>query len=442
MGRKILFSPIGGTDPIRYKRDGSMLHICRHYQPDLVYLYLSHEMMEFHRKDNRYIDAVERLGEHLGHSFEIRLIERDDLVDVQKYDWFYREFREEIRRIEQEMEEEDELLVNMASGTPAMKSALMVMATLAEYRFKPIQVDSPKRGMNAELEDREAYSREEYFWLNQDNEEQAPNRCQEETCLNLMKMIKLDTIKKHIQAYNYPAALSIASEIRRDIPEKAYRWLQIAAARVKLDSGRVHKLSETLEETVYPVQMEKQQKIFEYALVLQLKVKRQEYADFIRGLTPLVVDLLEDIAEKECGIDLQDCCMVRKKENTLYWSKKKLQQQGLLEMLNEEYQAQGGFREGPVYSNAIAKIIVKKGRNQMMCSKVEEMVVIEHSVRNIAAHEIVSVTEEWIQKRTGKTVKGIFELVRQLVFYAGIKVENKAWDSYDQMNERIADCLR
>ena len=67
----------------------------------------------------------------------------------------------------------------------------------------------------------------------------------------------------------------------------------------------------------------------------------------------------------------------------------------------------------------------------MVCTKVEEMVEIEKSIRNIAAHEVVSVTEEWIQKRTGKTVKGILELVRTLVFYAGIKVENRAWESYD-----------
>ncbi len=78
----------------------------------------------------------------------------------------------------------------------------------------------------------------------------------------------------------------------------------------------------------------------------------------------------------------------------------------------------------------------------MVCTKVEEMVEIEKSIRNIAAHEVVSVTEEWIQKRTGKTVKGILELVRTLVFYADIKVENRAWESYDKMNQRIKDYLR
>ena len=55
MSRTYLFSPIGNTDPIKYFYDGSMLHICRYYKPDVVYLYLSKEMMEYHKEDNRYV---------------------------------------------------------------------------------------------------------------------------------------------------------------------------------------------------------------------------------------------------------------------------------------------------------------------------------------------------------------------------------------------------
>ena len=54
MGKKILFTPIGNTDPIKYLHDGSMLHISRHYKPDVIYLYFTKEMAENHRKDNRY----------------------------------------------------------------------------------------------------------------------------------------------------------------------------------------------------------------------------------------------------------------------------------------------------------------------------------------------------------------------------------------------------
>ena len=71
----------------------------------------------------------------LNHTFEVHIIENDQMVNVQQYDVFYKEFRSIISDIEKEKGEDDRLLVNMASGTPAMKSALLIMATLAEYRF-------------------------------------------------------------------------------------------------------------------------------------------------------------------------------------------------------------------------------------------------------------------------------------------------------------------
>ncbi len=91
------------------------------------------------------------------------------MVDVQQYDVFYQDFSDEIIKIENTMETEDELLLNMASGTPAMKSALLVMATFAEYRFKPIQVSTPQKKMNAEYEDRKEYDNELNWELNEDN---------------------------------------------------------------------------------------------------------------------------------------------------------------------------------------------------------------------------------------------------------------------------------
>ena len=84
MGKTYLFSPIGNTDPIKYLRDGSMLHIARAYKPDVVIMYLSKEMLENHEKDNRYAEILKLLGEKLGHTFKVKIISREDLTDVQE----------------------------------------------------------------------------------------------------------------------------------------------------------------------------------------------------------------------------------------------------------------------------------------------------------------------------------------------------------------------
>ena len=442
MGKKILFSPVGGTDPIKYLRDGSMLHICRHYKPDVIYLYLSHEMMECHRKDNRYIDAINRLGSFLSHSFEIHLIERDELLDVQQYDLFYQDFREEIVKIEIQMKDVDELLLNMASGTPAMKSALLVIATFAEYRYKPIQVSTPKRRMNAEYEDREEYDNEINWELNEDNSEDAENRCTEVKSLNLMRMMQIEIIKKHIMAYDYSAALAVTDKIKSDISEDAYVLLKIMNERVRLNRQEISKLTAGKGYDIYPVREGNKQKIFEYALVLQMKVMKKEYADFIRGVTPLVVDLLENILKNECKIILENCCDTNGKDNVKKWNERKLKNMGLAFYLENEYKDKGGFRYGPVYASQIAKIIGYKCQDMDLVSKVNEMTEVESKVRNVAAHEIVSVTDEWFRIRTGKNAEEILNLLKYLIQKAGIHAKKEDWQSYDRMNEKIVQCLR
>lgn len=100
MSKKILFSSIGGNDPVSSATecDGSMIHICRVYKPDIVYLYLSKEMVYRHREDDRYRYCINKLGEHINHNFEIRLIERESLVEVQDYDYYYEDFRKNCKQ--------------------------------------------------------------------------------------------------------------------------------------------------------------------------------------------------------------------------------------------------------------------------------------------------------------------------------------------------------
>ena len=69
MPKIILFSPVGGTDPISEDNylDGSMLHICRHRHPDEAYLYLSKETLDNEKKDHRYTRSLELLEKQTGH---------------------------------------------------------------------------------------------------------------------------------------------------------------------------------------------------------------------------------------------------------------------------------------------------------------------------------------------------------------------------------------
>lgn len=75
---KVLFSPIGSTDPIRGGHDGAMLHICRYYQPDKVYLFLTGEM-SVADKIERVTYCFEKMQHLLSHPMSYEIISQKDL---------------------------------------------------------------------------------------------------------------------------------------------------------------------------------------------------------------------------------------------------------------------------------------------------------------------------------------------------------------------------
>ena len=120
MGKTILFSPVGGTDPISWSNgyDGAMLHIARVYRPDKIILYLSAEMVAFHQADNRYVYCLEKLARLQNRAMpEIEIIERPELRNVQYFDIFFDEFWEKISQITDEMAEDDLSLIHISEPT-------------------------------------------------------------------------------------------------------------------------------------------------------------------------------------------------------------------------------------------------------------------------------------------------------------------------------------
>ena len=303
----ILFSPVGKTDPITNFHDGSLIHISRYYQPEIIYLYMSKEMSEFHHLDNRYCKCLEWLQKKENFVSEIHVIERTDLVDVQLFDYFYDEFDAELQKIH-EAYPNHQILLNVSSGTPAMKSGLQFLAASSEYGYKAIQVATPQKGINREQTDFENYDLELRWELNEDNETDSPNRCVESATMMLNKRIKLEVIRNHIEAYDYQAALNVAKTIETVLPENIMFLLEGATKRMSLDqSGAIMAFAKTVIQPMPRLSSDKAP-VIEYILWLQAKQQRGDLADFIRGITPVIVDIFELILKEKYHIKLSDFC--------------------------------------------------------------------------------------------------------------------------------------
>lgn len=442
MGKRILFSPIGGTDPISNFRDGSLLHICRIYRPDEVYIFLSKEMYENHIKDNRYAYCLDKLSELINHKIDYKIIVNKDLVNVQEYDVFYKLFMDIISDIKSNMQPEDVLYLNTSSGTPGMKSALFIIATMDEYNMIPLQVSTPLKKINPHLEvsDKE-YDIELYWEYNEDNKDDFENRCKEIKSLNLLKLLKKDMIKKHISAYDYNAALVTAQSLVDIENSRLEYMLKAAVYRSKLDSNNADKYANLSNwDNLYDIKDGTYRKIFEYAMILWLKIQREELADYIRALTPIIVSLYELILKKECGIDIEKITYEKqiKKDKVRYWDEAKIKNNyhEIIDIFNKEYKNKFDY-DKPVYSHHLVNLINGKSDDYNLKEKINQLTDVEQNIRNIAAHSMVKITDDDIIKRTGLTSKQIFDIIKGLFVKAGINVKSDVWDTYNRMNEML-----
>ncbi|MBE5996106.1 MAG: CRISPR-associated protein Csm6 [Lachnospiraceae bacterium] len=438
MGKTILFSPVGGTDPIAEKnmQDGSLLHICRVYKPDTVILYMSAEILEKHRKDNRYIECLERLAAKQERKVTYQIIEKPDLQYVQKYDYFYTEYRDILFDITDNMTAEDTLLLNVSSGTPAMKSSLIVLNTIGEFPAKMIQVYTPEEKMN-EHEHSRNYALDELWELNEDNKPGFINRCTEVSCPTLSDLMKYEIIKKHVGVYDYRAARGVAETLLASTKKEICDYLEMAEKRLLLVNNPIKGFRGAGMRFDYPVRQKEYAPFFEYALMVDIKYRRGEYGDFIRCITPLLVNLFDQIIQKQFGLKVKDFCEY--KRGGLCWSRRKLQNTPLENVLQKRFSYD--FKYGYLSSEALLSIIEEMSENIDLSELAEALRSIEISIRNLAAHEVIAITEKKIKEETGYAADEIVQFIKKGFTYTFVNATAEQWRSYDDMNSILLDFM-
>lgn len=437
--RYVLFSPIGGTDPIANERDGSMLHICRKYHPEHVTLYLSKEMAERHRKDDRYCDSLRRLAEREGFSPEITVEERTELADVQIYDFFFQEFRPLLLELHNSYPEH-QIILNIASGTPAMKSALYLLAAFLPFPVLPIQTATPVKAQNPRLEPHAEYDVDLYWECNLDNEDYI-DRCQECRYENLNVALQKESILAHLHSYDYAAAYTIAAPIRSLLDPRAFGLLEAAKSRGELNWRAIK--PEWKTELGLSGCTQRRINIAEYLLWLQLKQQRGDLADFLRGLTPGLFELFRLAVEEKAGYPVLSYC----DSNGRFcrdWMTDDVGQEllQLIEIpgrnLNRTYLISGHY----------ATVLEKKCPGESWAMPLLRLRQIEEKVRNLAAHTIIPVDEKWLKEKgiasSQEIVKLLQEAVRLLNGDDGKPLTPKLvidWGAYNVMNKKIEQAL-
>lgn len=96
------------------------------------------------------------------------------------------------------------------------------------------------------------------------------------------------------------------------------------------------------------------------------------------------------------------------------------------------------FEERELNTQIMLWIFWDLSSDQSLIDDLKKMRDVESKVRNVAAHEIVSVTNDWIKNRTEMTGEDIMKLLKRLVARAGIRAKAEYWNSYNDMNFAIS----
>ncbi len=438
----ILFTPAGNTDPVRDYHDGGILHIIRHYPIDRVVIFLTKEMAEKEDEGGIYTKGV--------HS-----VKPDIPVELIKTDISNPQRLEELLPLSQAFYDaqakypDAKWYINVSSGTPQMKLVVSLLA-LDDPNTTAVQVESPARRSNLHNNPNEMPDMLDMLEVNQDAEEDAPNRCLEPPFRLLRRHGICLQIESLVNQYEYEGALTIAQANRDLFTDMTQHLLQHAVYRENLQWKLANKeIASYQGERLLPAPSD----FSEYFLVMEMRQRKNQLPEFIVKLSPVLVNLGVKYMKSLATLDLAQCGSVSRRDDIFYLEPDKIRayRPCLYDFLDGEYTR--GFHRNPLTFDVISRICVylrdEEGMQDVRHKKVTTLFsrlrTVESNARNLVAHTITNLTEQELQKQTasgaskGYTSRDIMQMLHDLVRL--VYKRDFAWD-YDRLNRCILDSLK
>ena len=320
---RVLLTFAGNTDPTRGNYDGPMLHICRYYRPEKIYLVLTSEMQK--RNENKiYEKAIKESLEDYNPIFEYI---NTDIDDAHLFDIYFNKINETFNKIKLE-HPNAEVLVNITSGTAQMISNLvMYIVDAVNINIVPIQVATPEGRGNTSKVVNNSYEVNDEKENNFDNiEEFRTNRILFPDLRQYSRLLVKNQIKELLKKYEYSTCLEL---LKRDIFQensKLNGLLNFANDRrhlkglksngklkslndKKLDKFYYYNKNETVENKV-----KEWYKIVDYFALANIKQKSGDIAGYTIMLEPLIVNIYLSILRDVFGKKLSDLFSEKRKD--------------------------------------------------------------------------------------------------------------------------------
>lgn len=438
---RILFSPVGDTDPVRGCCDGACLHIVRHYKPVRVILFYTQEMEEKEMHDHRYTRAIKRLAPDCA-------IENvfSGIRDAHLYESFGQVLPQEVQKALTRYGK-IELLLNLSSGTPQIKTVLAMLAADLP-RTRGVQVASPlgrSNRANEATQDKEDV--EALLENNLDDEPGAKNRCEEPPLWLFRYYAEKNRILALAHAYEYRGALLLAEKNAR-VPKDALRLLRHAANRAALLTEKARKALAEYQGRPLFLFRGGQERVIEYFLLMQIEQKNGRLSNLMMRIVPFLYELLRGYVDRSPR-PLRALCL-KKGHGGLCLQRSRLEQDepDFLALLDRRLPKP--YRDSDLSFLLLywyCEYMETEGLasdSELHGKLLEEIRKVKNAtrLRNDVAHEITDVTEERFSKMLNMGSQQMMKVFFQMLcLLYGEKAGEIRW-IYDSLNiwlERALD---
>ncbi len=455
----VLIPETGSEDSKKFDvYDASMMHIYRKYLPDFTYLYMTKEIFITEQTDHRYTKSMAKLAESNGKTF----VEGQDYGIIQSkvdrvfdMDVFYDEYLGILTAIRNMHGEDSQIIVNISSGTPAMKTSLFVLRSMRNLNIELVQATDPEPSKKpVPIKD---FVVDDFWTLNRDRIlTEDPNGTKKEFRLHVatnrnLNAMKINGIMKElIDAYEYDAARKIYETFFAEEGDfvstersKLLDFLTFAENRVmlriaNLKDNKTHKYEE-FKTSYVPCYPDKRVYItMEYANRLKLYFDCKDYTGAARALTPLDTKLLSKVLEEKIGIDPFTCT-----DDKAHLKPVDSLPEPLKNIYIEAYpKCKTNNNKTDLLSVGslfkMIKVAYKNERKSEVYQAVAKIADIETRVRNVVAHTLASYSEnKFLVDAQLKDVDELLNLYSTIWSAAGFGDASLEWNLYDKMNVDI-----
>jgi hypothetical protein len=460
LSKKILLTFAGNTDPTRGEHDGPIIHICRYYKPDKIYLILTKEMEE--RNEEPYNIYKRAIKENLkNYNPEIICI-KTGIKDAHHFDIYFNWIYETFEIIKKD-EKDTEIYLNMTSGTSQMTTnLLMYYIDSLDLNLIPIQVETYKKQSNQSEENNKTvdkhYDVEAEAICNLDNEEKTRTyRIVEPDLKKYSRILTKNQIEKLLEQYKYEA---ISELLKRNIFDKNLELntlVNFAIERTNLKGLDCNKKLNSLNNKDYNklyyftkdkniTRIPDWYQIVDFFSLANIKQKIEDISSYTLMLEPIVVKIYLSILRDLMGKNLDE---LFRKDSHGYKVELKRLEEDLKEMIKKDLKREYLKDDTNISTSVLASTIkyyLKKENNIEVnyFTSLAETLAKMKNVRNTLAHELKSINKDDFKRESGTTVEQINSKILEFFnkFYTSLGYKKEMVEIYDNINKEIIKLLK